>query len=385
MTRSIVTALTLALTLTSSVFAQSTRTDQIETQKEDKAKDLQPPTREKGNVVVTKLENFFMPAPPAVRLNFGDFRPGAGFALGASYKVPVGERGLWTGSGALSIKQFKELETALDVAPMTTDRIRVRAVARWDDAPDLRFFGLGTGTSLGDEITYGLRSTELGGEVRGKGRKWFGYGGGVSLLRVQSSDGTGDVPSIGASTSTQWWHATAYGEIDSRHSPGYTDTGALYRVTFHDYGGRDGAPNFRRAEIDLRQFVPVLHNNWIVALQARADLTSSASGQVIPFFMLPSIGGRDTLPGFTDYRFTDRDSLLLRSELRWTPSPVVDMAVFFDQGAVAASTTALDLHDLKRGWGIGARLHGPTYTALRLEVAHSAEGWRYNIGQGVSF
>jgi hypothetical protein len=61
---------------------------------------------------------------------------------------------------------------------------------------------------------------------------------------------------------------------------------------------------------------------------------------------------------------------MLRSELRWTPSPVVDMAVFFDQGTVAASTTALDLHDLKRGWGIGARLHGPTHTALRLEVVH---------------
>ena len=385
MTRSIVTALTLALTLTSSAFAQSTRTDQIETQKEDKATDLQPPTREKGDVVVTKLENVFMPAPPAVRPNFGDFRPGAGFALGAGYEMPVGERGLWTGSGALSVKQFKELETAMDVPPMTTDRVRVRTVARWEDAPDLRFFGLGTGASLGNEVTYGLRSTELGGEVRAKGRRWLGYGGGVSLLRVQSSDGTGDVPSTGASTSTEWWHTTAYGEIDSRHSPGYTDTGGLYRVAFHDYGGRDGAPNFTRAEIDLRQFVPVLHDNWIVALQARADLTSSASGQVIPFFMLPSIGGRDTLPGFTDYRFTDKDSLLLRSELRWTPSPVLDMAVFFDQGTVAASTSALDLHDLKRGWGIGARLHGPTYTALRLEVAHSVEGWRYNIAQGISF
>ena len=68
-----------------------------------------------------KLENFFMSAPPTVRLTFGDFRPGAGFALGAGYEMPVGERGLWTGSAALSVRQFKELETALDVPPMTTD------------------------------------------------------------------------------------------------------------------------------------------------------------------------------------------------------------------------------------------------------------------------
>jgi len=384
MTRSILTAL-LALILTAPAFAQSTRTDQIDTLKEAKATDLQPPSREKGDVVVTKLESIFMPEPPALRLNAGDFRPGAGLAVGVGYEVPVGERGLWTTSGAVSVNLFKELETTLDVPPLATDRVRVRTVARWDDAPDLRFFGVGAGTSLGNEITYGLESAELGGEVRAKGRRWLGYGGGMSLLRVQSSDGTGDVPSVGANTSTEWWHTTAYGEIDSRYSPGYTETGALYRVTFHDYGGRDGAPTFTRTEIDLRQFVPVLHDNWIVALQARADLTSSASGEAIPFFMLPSIGGRDTLPGFTDYRFTDRDTVLLRSELRWTASPVVDMAVFFDQGTVAPAVNALDLRDLKRGYGIGARLHGSTYTALRLEVARSVEGWRYNIAQGISF
>ena len=186
---------------------------------------------------------------------------------------------------------------------------------------------LGPGASLGNEVTYGLRSTELGGKCAQRDARGLGTVAVSAFSACSRATGTGDVPSIDASTSTEWWHTTAYGEIDSRHSPGYTDAGGFYRVALHDYGGRDGAPNFTRAEIDLRQFVPVLHNNWIVALQARADLTSSASGQVIPFFMLPSIGGRDTLPGFTDYRFTDKDSLLLRSELRWTPSPVVDMAV----------------------------------------------------------
>jgi hypothetical protein len=247
----------------------------------------------------------------------------------------------------------------------------------------------------GDEVSYGSRSAEAGGEVQARGARWFTYGAGVSYLSVRSSDGTGSTPSIsslatseavaGIGSSPAWWHTTAYAAIDSRQSPGYTDSGGLYHVAFHDYVDRGGVFDFTRTEIDLRQFVPVLHNNWIIALQARADLTSSADGQAVPFFMLPSIGGRDTLPGFADYRFTDKDSVLLRSELRWTPSPVVDMAVFLDQGTVAASAGALDLHDLKRGWGIGARLHGQTFTALRLEVAHSVEGWRYNIAHNISF
>jgi hypothetical protein len=173
--------------------------------------------------------------------------------------------------------------------------------------------------------------------------------------------------------------------MDRRTSPGYTDSGALYAVTFIDYSDPDRVFSFHQTSIDLREFVPVLHHNWIVALQARADLANPAAGQTIPYFMLPSIGGRNTLPGFADYRFTDNDTLLRRSELRWAPSSVLDMAVFVDQGTVASRPAALDLHDLKRGWGIGARLHGPTFTALRLEAAHSVEGWQYIIARGVSF
>ena len=101
--------------------------------------------------------------------------------------------------------------------------------------------------------------------------------------------------------------------------------------------------------------------------------------------MLPYIGGRDSLPGFENYRFTDRNTLLLRGELRWTPSPVVDMAAFVDAGTVAPTVGGLNVRDRQHSWGLGARLHGSSYTALRLQVAHSVEGWRYNIAQGVSF
>jgi len=213
--------------------------------------------------------------------------------------------------------------------------------------------------------------------------RWFEYGAGAGYLSAITNDGTGSESPVsrvaanevtGIGSSPAWWHTTAFAAIDTRHSPGYTDSGGLYSVRLHDYIDRERTFDFTRTEIDLRQFVPILHDNWIVALQARADLTGTATGHAIPFFMLPAIGGRDTLPGFTDYRFTDRDSLLMRSELRWTPSPLINMAVFLDQGTVAPSAGALSFNDLKRGWGLGARFHGDTYTALRLEVAHSAEG-----------
>jgi hypothetical protein len=379
-------AVVLSMLLGATVPAPAqTRTEQMEQEKLDKAAQLQPPVRERGDAVITRLENLFAPPPPAIRLNFGDFRPGAGLAIGPAFVAPLGNRGLWTTAGAVSLNRFKEVETSVDVPPFSTDRVRLRGRARWEDAPDLRFFGLGMHAPLNSEATYGLRSTEAGGELRARGPAHLAYGGDLAFTHVESADGDGHVPVVGASTASDWWRTGVFAEIDTRRSPGYTTSGGFYRVALRHYEGRGLAPDFERTDIDLRQFVPVLANNWIVALQARADLTASRDGRDVPFFVLPSIGGRDTLPGFDNYRFTDSNGLLLRAELRWTASPVVDMAAFIDTGTVASTVSGLSLGDLQHSWGLGARLHGDTYTALRLQIAHSPEGWRYNVAQGVSF
>ena len=148
---------------------------------------------------------------------------------------------------------------------------------------------------------------------------------------------------------------------------------------------KDGRSTFDRAELDARQFIPVLHENWIIALQGRAELTQATASQTIPYFMLPYIGGRDSLAGFEAYRFADKNSLLFRSELRWPASPLVDMAVFYGKGKVAGKLDDLDLHGLHGNVGFGARFHGPRFTALRLEVAHASEGWRFIAAQSISF
>ena len=379
--------------VTMRAFAQTTRSEQIEQEKSVKAENVQPEEREKADVIITKLEHLFAPQPPAIRFTLGDFRPGAGFASGLAYATPV--RGaLWTTKGAWSMKNFKQLESTLESPAVAGDRLHVNPFVKWNDAPDLTFFGLGNNTSSASEVSYGLRSIEAGAQAQARAARWFRYGGSVGYLSAHSREGAGQEPSVktlaneGApelGSAPAWVHSSAYAAVDTRESPGYTHRGGLYSLTFHRYGDRGGQFSFDRTEIDLRQFIPLLHNNWVIALQARADLTSSAPGQVIPYFMLPSIGGRDTLPGFEEYRFTDRNTLLLRSELRWTPTPLVDMAVFLGQGTVAPGVAALDLHDLKRDWGIGARFHGSTFTALRIEITHSVEGWRYNFAHSVSF
>ena len=153
------TALILsAWLITATAVAQTTRTEEIAQQKAEKADAVQPPTRETGDVLIGKLESLFKPAPPAVQVSFGGFRPGAGLGPGIGYSTPIGERALWSGGTAWSTRDFKLAESALELPQLVNDRVNVRAFARWEDAPRLDFFGLGPATST-TEASYGLRSS----------------------------------------------------------------------------------------------------------------------------------------------------------------------------------------------------------------------------------
>ena len=374
-------------------FAQETRTEQIEEEKAAKAASVQPASPETH--MVSRIASFFLRQPPSVRLTLGDFRPAAGFAVGAAYLMPVVQTGLWTTKGAWSVNNFKQAGSAVKSPPLAGGRLELSTAIMWNDAPDLPFFGIGNNSSGRDESSYGLRSIEAGAAADGRVIRWFRYGAYVGYLHSHSEVGAGPEPPLGAvftaenipgfGVSPSWLHASANAGIDTRESPGYTRRGELYRVAFNRYSDPGGRFNFDLTEIDLRQFIPLLHENWVIALQGLADITNSVRSQVIPYFMLPSLGGRDTLPGYPPYRFTDKNSLLVRSELRWAASPLVDSALIFDQGMVASTPADLSFQGMHRELGIGARFHGQTITALRLEVFHSAEGWRYNVAKTVSF
>ena len=391
-----VTAVGVVCLTASSAAPQATRAEQIAQQKADKAAaQSQPHTLEGGDRILRKAKGFLLPEPPAVKLLLVGFRPGAGLGPGIAYIAPVGPKALWTTKAGWSLNNFKLAESALDLSGLARDRLDLRAFARWEDAPRLAFFGVGDGTKTGDEVSYALRSTEVGLDAQVRPVRWFRLGAGVQYLGVTSGNGTGRHPSIGRTFTPDaapglgsrpaWLHSAASAAIDWRESPGYTRRGGLYQVTFHDYADRDGRYSFSRTEIDFRQFIPLLHENWIIALQSRAELADTAGDQTIPYFMLPYIGGGGTLRGYREYRFTDRNSLLLRGELRWTATSVLDMAVFTDRGKVASRWQDLNLRGLNSGWGFGARFHGPNFMALRLEAGRSAEGWRYHVAQTVSF
>ncbi len=127
-------------------------------------------------------------------------------------------------------------------------------------------------------------------------------------------------------------------------------------------------------DYDVIQHIPVMRDTWVVSFRGRVETTFVDEGQVIPFFMLPALGGGSTLRGFSSWRFRDRHSLLLSAEWRVLVNRFLDTAVFYDAGKVTSRTSELDLADLKSGYGFGFRFHGPIATPLRIELAKSNEG-----------
>ena len=175
-------------------------------------------------------------------------------------------------------------------------------------------------------------------------------------------------------------HADAQVEADTRNYPSRPTRGGDYRVAFSAFDDRDlGTYSFRQLEGEASQFIPILHDNWTIALRGRVAASGTSDGNVVPLYLLPTLGGSRSLRGYDDYRFRDRNLLLLNAEYRWRVFGALDGALFYDAGKVAPRFGDLDLTHLKTSYGLGFRFHSNDTTFLRIDVGRSDEGTRLLI------
>ena len=113
----------------------------------------------------------------------------------------------------------------------------------------------------------------------------------------------------------------------------------------------------------------------MLALRANVVLTDADAGNDVPFYYMPNLGGAHELRGFREFRFTDRNKLLLTAEYRWEAWWALDVALFVDAGKVTADSSDLDFRDLEAAYGVGFRFHSTDSFALRLDLAKSREGF----------
>jgi hypothetical protein len=299
-------------------------------------------------------------------------------------RKPFGDDGAFNVFGAYSIKSFARGQADLTLPTFARNRARLTLSGRYIDAPDVRHFGVGNESQPADESRFGYTPLTGGAHLDIDVSRAITIGGSIQYHDITTSAGRtsptiddvfspANTPGLELS-SFSYVNSTARAAFDWRRQPGYTGSGGLLRAQFDDYKERDNdLYSFQMLEGEVVQLIPIMRANWVIALRGLATVTDLEESGSVPYFLLPALGGGSTLRGYPDFRFRDRNRLLMTAELRWTPARFLDMAIFYDTGKVAARRADLDFSDLKESYGIGMRLVGMQGYSFRLEAARSRE------------
>lgn len=377
----------------SSVSAQDSRADEIARAQAEKSKQLRPNTPSGVERTLDWLEDYFTD-PNTAYLTFGGVYPSAGFAPGLAVRHAFGHARLNAG-GAFSTRAYKSAHVSLNFPHLAGEKIEIETEGRWTDATQVPFYGVGNDTDKDDRVNYGLRMLEANGSVAFRPVKWYRIGAGIGVNRVEDREGAGSRPSIesfvgplpagGIFNEARFTRARVFTAIDWRESEGYSRRGGLYSIALNDYRDADDRFGFRRVDAEIVQLLPILKEHWVLAFRGLVQTTDADDGQFVPYYLLPTLGGARRHRGYSDFRFQDRHMMLVSGEYRWTPSRVLDMALFVDAGKVTRDRSDLDFDGLKTAWGIGFRIHGPTFTPVRIDIASAKEGIRVHLTGGVAF
>lgn len=376
-----------------SVFAQDTRAGEIASQQAEKSKQLTPNVASGAEKLIDWFEDYFT-SPNVVYLTFRSVYPSGGITPGVAMRRSFGHARFNIG-GAWSVRNYRGVNTSLRFPELAGNKLEIEGHGSYVNATQVPYYGLGNDTIKDGRTNYGIKEAEGGGSLTLKPIRWFYLTGGADYRQVEDREGAGSRPSIETVhddfTAPALFNKTTYTQlrataaIDWRESPGYTRSGGLYSATLNDFRDADDQFGFQRYDFDFRQFIPVLKEHWIFAFRAFVQSAEAEDGQVIPYHLLPALGGNNTHRAYGDFRFRDNHMMVLSAEYRWTPSRILDTVLFGDWGKVATERRDLDFNGLKSGYGIGFRFHSPMQTVWRVDLAHGDEGFRVHFTGGIQY
>ncbi len=294
-------------------------------------------------------------------------------------------------STALSWRGYKTAQARIERPSLADDHLVLGSQVRWSDLTQITYFGAGPDTLETQRSDYRLQTTDTVFYATVPQNQVVSLTGGVGWLArpgISSSTGPFDrdlpdtanlfssEPGVRRARQPRFFHGDLALAADTRDEPRHPSRGGLYRAAWGGFRDlEDGAFTFDRYELEGAHFVPFWAGRMVLALHGWGVFSGTAAGREVPFYLLPSLGGHNTLRGYTDYRFHDRNLLGVNVESRWALFRHVDAAVFADAGNVAARASDLDLS--RTSYGTGVRLHSGPSTIARVDIGKSGEGWHF--------
>jgi hypothetical protein len=387
-----VIAAAASLVWASPVLAQETRADTLKQAREEKAKTVEPYQPSLLERTLKRIERSGVPliTRDGIYLKFGSLTTGSGFAYGAGYRSRrlfdgLGQIDAWAGA---SMTRYWAAEARLRFPDLADGHLDLQAYGRRHDYPQEYFFGLGPLSLRRNQTDYAIQQTTVGFRAALKPAPIVAVGGGFEHTDTGVADGTdASVPSVGdvfdeASApglvrQPDYLRGLVYVEVDWRR-PLNARKGGWYRAEVSRFDDRRGfGYSFDRLDIDLRQYVSFLSERRVLAARVAMSTSSVEADQQVPFYMMPTLGGNDSLRGFRDYRFRGPHALLMQGEYRFEVWSGLDAALFYDAGKVAMRRSQLDFNHLESDYGFGFRFNTDRGVVFRVDAAFGSRDGKH--------
>lgn len=383
----------LTMLLSTVAFAQ-TRIEELTLQRAEYARGLAPERLSGTEQLLVRIKDERL----LERMNFGfnglsaklgGLVTGGGFAFGPQYFRDDLRDGAISvrASAQISLRNYQRADAELRL-PKLLDRrasLGVRATRR--NYPGLAYYGPGP-ESTKNRTNYRLEDTAFDGTAAFSPWDHFQLGGGGGLLFVNVGPGTdrrfqsteqafAARVAPGIDTQTNFYRYGTFAQLDYRDDAFAPRSGGNYVMQYTRFEDRDRKMHdFNLMDVDLQQYIGFFNKSRVIALRAHTRLTDTRSGQSVPFYLQPLLGGSDDLRGFRPFRFSGNHSVVFSAEYRWAIFAGCDGAVFADAGKVFQRRGQLNFRNLESSVGGGLRFNARNRTFLRVDVGVSHEGFQ---------
>jgi outer membrane protein assembly factor BamA len=368
--------------------AQDTRTEVLERQRAEKAAQVRPYQSNKAEQALLWVEERNPLARFApyngfyIQYGYTGKPVGSGIAFGGGWRHDILDRNARiVFEAGQSFRNYRMLRADFSLPRLADEKLEVGAEVSYRLNPQEDFYGMGFFTQKADRTAFRYEAPGVEGRALVKPLPWFNAGVRLGYLDVRVGRGTDkrfpsieelfdDADAPGLLEQPSFLYTDLFATLDTRDSPGNARAGQYLGVRWRRHHDRDlDVYSFDGLDVDAQQFIPIFDKKRVIALRAQLLTTTADDGHEVPFYFRPTLGGSDTLRSFADFRFRDRNVLVMNVEYRWEAFSGLDMALFSDFGEVAPAFDLLDVGDLKGAYGIGLRFNTARAVFLRFDVA----------------